>query len=314
MYRIAFVGLGSIGRRHLKNIYQVLQARNIEFEIDALRNSHSELPENIREKICKEYFEVGSLPDHYDIIFITNPTACHYSILRDVIHKGKHFFIEKPIFETDTYDIDTLELNSNNIYYVACPLRYKACLEYVKKEIENGLKVISARAISSSYLPEWRPNTDYRKGYSAIKALGGGVSLDLIHEWDYITYFWGMPEKMINYLGHFSDLEIDSDDLSIYIAKYADKLVEVHLDYVGRKTERRLELLTNEKRIDVDIVENKIYIYENRSINEIVFPTEDSYIKEMQHFLDCIEGKADNTNTLQHANEVLKLILRGQKK
>ena len=73
----------------------------------------------------------------------------------------------------------------------------------------------SARVICSSYLPDWRPGVDYRTVYSAHKALGGGVTIDLIHEWDYLVDLFGVPQKLYNFKGTYSDLEIDSDDLSV---------------------------------------------------------------------------------------------------
>lgn len=36
-----------------------------------------------------------------------------------------------------------------------------------------------------------------------------------------------MPEKLYNFKGTYSDLEIDSDDLSVYIARYPTLLAEV---------------------------------------------------------------------------------------
>lgn len=75
---------------------------------------------------------------------------------------------------------------------------------------------------------------DYRTVYSAHKDMGGGVTIDLIHEWDYLVELFGKPEKMYNFKGTYSHLEIDSDDLSVYIAQYPTLLCEVHLDYFGR--------------------------------------------------------------------------------
>src|SRR5438105_12088896 len=34
--------------------------------------------------------------------------------------------------------------------------------------------------------PFWRPGTDYREGYGARQATGGGIILDSIHEFDYL--------------------------------------------------------------------------------------------------------------------------------
>ena len=54
---------------------------------------------------------------------------------------------------------------------------------------------------------------DYRTVYSAHKAMGGGVTIDLIHEWDYLVELFGVPDKLYNFKGTYSDLEIDSDML-----------------------------------------------------------------------------------------------------
>ena len=48
--------------------------------------------------------------------------------------------------------------------------------------------------------------------------------------WD----LFGMPLETFHFKGTYSDLEIDSDDLSVYIARYENMLAEVHLDYFGR--------------------------------------------------------------------------------
>ena len=76
---------------------------------------------------------------------------------------------------------ERIQLKYGSTYYVACPLRYNAVIQYIKDNIDLQ-DVISVRSISSSYLPDWRPGVDYRKTYSAKKELGGGVSIDLIHE------------------------------------------------------------------------------------------------------------------------------------
>lgn len=73
-------------------------------------------------------------------------------------------------------------------------MRYTAIIQYIKQHLDMS-QALSIRCICSTYLPNWHPNEDYRTSYSAHKDLGGGVSIDLIHEWDYITYLLGFPQK-----------------------------------------------------------------------------------------------------------------------
>lgn len=307
--KICMIGLGSIGKRHLKNIVKVLNEKKEIFEIDALRNGNNKLPSEIAEMIHQEYYSYNDLPDDYDVVFITNPTVFHFDTLLKIVKKTKHIFMEKPIFNHTDYKIDDIELRPAGVYYVACPLRHKEIIKYIKKQISAGEHIISARAISSSYLPNWRKGVDYRNVYSARKELGGGVAIDLIHEWDYLTYLFGMPETIYQISGKYSDLEINSEDIAVYIAKYADKVMEIHLDYIGQKLERRLELLTNDTRYDVDLTQNKIEIYHNyEKKEEISFPEEDFYMNEMKYFFECIDGKKKNINTFANAIEVMKLV------
>lgn len=218
--KVLFVGIGSIGTRHLKNLHTVANERGLSLDVTALRSSSRELPAETARLLNRQ---ISALDDTvYDLAFITNPTTLHHKALEDLKGKANFFFIEKPIFEDCIYDLNTLGLNEKNAY-VACPMRY--CGAYMKlKELLKDKKPFSVRIICSSYLPGWRPNTDYRKNYSAIKALGGGVTIDLIHELDYMTDLFGFPEESYNFKGKYSDLEIDSDDLSVYISRYKDKI------------------------------------------------------------------------------------------
>lgn len=306
--KVCFIGLGSIASRHMKNLKDIFGE---EIEIDVLRSGNGKpLDAALQSMIGQVYYAYANLPMDYDVMFITNPTRLHYETLLKVQNHAKHFFIEKPVFETGKEDIASLKLKKDSVYYVACPLRYTNVIQYLKENIDFS-KVYSMRCISSSYLPDWRPGTDYRNTYSAKKELGGGVSIDLIHEWDYICYLAGQPERVNSFIGRKSNLEIDSDDLAVYIAEYPDKFVELHLDYLGRKTIRKIELFMEEDSIEADLIEQKIvFRKENRilDLNE----NRDSYQKkELRHFFAIVEGECANDNTIESACKTL-CITRGE--
>ncbi|WP_342420762.1 Gfo/Idh/MocA family oxidoreductase [Paenibacillus sp. FSL E2-0178] len=310
-YKIAMIGLGSIGTRHLFNIVKVLQERRISYSIDLIRRvTNKEIREDIRSIITHVYTDYSEVPDDYDVIFVTNPTFLHFDTVKSYLSKTKHMFIEKPVFSDSAVPVQELMLNERGIYYIACPLRYTDVIQYVKNEVDLS-KVYSVRAICSSYLPHWRAGVDYRNTYSAHADEGGGVSIDLIHEWDYIVYLFGRPDRVENFRGKVSHLEIDSDDLSVYIAKYKDMMAEVHLDYFGIQTIRELQLFTYEDTVIADIANSRItYLKRNETIS-FAESRNDYQLKEISAFFDVIEGKINNPNDIETAMLTLKIAKDG---
>ena len=302
--KVCFVGLGSIAGRHIRNLRELCMEQAMTLHIDVLRRSSSNLTDH-PDSVDKVYTSRDELPTDYDVIFITNPTEYHADTLISLHENAKHFFIEKPIATPGTVNkLKDFVFRQNSVYYVASPLRYCNVIRYLKEHI-NPKEVYAVRCISSSYLPEWRPGKDYRNTCSAHKELGGGVSIDLIHEWDYLTFLFGIPVKIEQIKGKYSELEIDSEDLAVYIAEYKGMVLELHLDYFGRKTERMIELYMRDDTVKADLVENRISFLksgENVDLGE----DRDAYQKrEMRFFLNEIEAPKKKENGITRAIQVL---------
>ena len=300
--KVCFAGVGSIAGRHIRNLRTVCSDRNIELQIDALRRKQAPV-----DGVDNIYSRFEDVPDDYDAIFITNPTERHLETLKIFHDKGRNFFIEKPAVSTDQLaEAREFQVREDAVYYVAAPLRYNAVIQWIKENIDPG-DVISVRSISSSYLPEWRSGQDYRETYSAHKDMGGGVSIDLIHEWDYLTYLFGWPDKVWSLIGKKSDLEIDSDDYAVYIAEFRDKIAELHLDYFGRKTIREIQLFTKDDTVIGDIAGNKIKFLVNGEEIDFHEERDDFQKRELIHFLEMIGGDTKTKNEFGHGLDVLEL-------
>ncbi len=300
--KVCFVGIGSIAKRHIRNLQAVCNSRGIDLYIDAFRRKKESVDgaDNI-------YDSPEDVPGDYDVIFITNPTDMHLESLKLFHDKGKHFFIEKPVVPlTQIVKAKSFATRNDSVYYVAAPLRYNAVIQWIKNNISPE-DVFSVRSISSSYLPEWRPGQDYRDTYSAHKDMGGGVSIDLIHEWDYLTYLFGPPVQVQAMIGKKSNLEIDSDDFAIYIADYPDKIAELHLDYFGRKTIREIQIFTEAETIIGDIANNQIHFSVTGKTLDFHEERDDYQKRELIHFLEMIERKTDIEDGYHHGIDLLQL-------
>ena len=305
--KIAFVGMGSIGKRHLRNVRRYLTEKEIPCTIDLYRSGDSALESDIQALADRELLlGVGcKIAETYDVVFITNPTALHEETVRRFAPFTGSMFIEKPVFARTNVDLKQMALHSKGIYYVACPLRYHPVIQYVMKHIPLET-VYAARAISSSYLPDWRPNVDYRTCYSAHREMGGGVDIDLIHEWDYLCRMFGPVRQGFSIRNHISGLEIDSVDIAVYIAQAEHTVLELHLDYFGRYPIRTLQLFLPEETISCDLL-NAIVKYE-REGKEISFSADRNAYQadEIRHFFEILDGTRENDSTIEDALRALR--------
>ncbi len=178
--RVAVVGLGSIGRRHLENL-QVLGCEAI-----AVRRSPGS-------------GELGSLEEAAswgaDAVVIATPTAEHAGALRWAVESGMHAYVEKPLAERSDGLDELLERAEREGLVVATGynLRFHPALEAVREAVlERRIgALVNVRAEVGQYLPDWHPGEDIRASYAARADLGGGALLTLSHELDYVRWIAG---------------------------------------------------------------------------------------------------------------------------
>lgn len=304
-YKIAFCGLGSIGRRHLKDTVQYLRDHQCSFQIDAVRSGMGqELDKDLAQYISVQYSYGDTIPQDYDIIFITNPTSMHRESIRQYQDCTKSMFIEKPI--VDDAGCEFTDLPENLICYVACPMRYMKVLQYVKQAVDCNA-AYSVRAICSTYLPNWHPGEDYRQSYSAHETMGGGVEIDLIHEWDYLVWLFGRPDQVKCINRRISELEIDSKDIALYIGSSEKRVYELHLDYFGREEKRVLEIYLPEETLTVDLRKGTIH-FGAKQEDLVLFENRDVYQqREIAHFFDILHGECINDNDIGCAMSTLQI-------
>lgn len=300
--------MGSIGKRHFGNVSDYMTEHGTPFEIDFFRSGKGcSLPEEITAKAgrIRSVSEPLTPGDQYDVVFVTNPTASHYDTVAKFAHHARSFFVEKPVFDRADMDLAALQLPENVVCYVACPLRYHPVIQYVREKIPCK-DAYAVRAISSSYLPDWRPGTDYRQCYSAHKDMGGGVDIDLIHEWDYLAWLFGPVRSGSCLRDQISALEIDSNDIACYLARTDRAVIELHLDYFGRSAIRQLQIFLPEETVTADLLSGEILYH--RSGERIVLDSSRNNFQrsEISHFFDILEGRCDNDNDLPTALQTLQ--------
>lgn len=303
--KILIIGLGSIAHKHIAALKNL--ARNS--EIFALRSNES----NSKVEGVSNCYYLEDVPSDIRFIIISNPTSLHFQTIQKVAHFGVPLFIEKPPIDSLIYisDLRRLIRNLNIPTYTAFNLRFHPVIRWLKDNIEYH-RVIEVNAYCGSFLPDWRPGKDYRKGYSAQKELGGGVHLDLTHEIDYLLWIFGMPVAAKAAKRKLSDLEVDTVDSAKYWLEYETLTVNLTLNYFRRDSKRVVEIITDQTTLECDLLSNKIIdIIKDEVIFEASsFTISDTYLLQMEYFMDCLETKTPPMNSLLESIRTIEVCLK----
>ena len=190
----------------------------------------------------------------FDYFIISNNTDEHgetLDFLNDHVRAETVLLVEKPLLSTQKKKILAQT-------FVGYNLRFHPIISALVEELNNQ-KIYSAQVYAGQYLPDWRPQNDYTKSYSAKKNKGGGVLCDLSHEFDYVHWIFGKFSDPKAIVGKFSNLEIDCEDTSSFLLSTARcPCVTITVNYTDRVKSRRIAIQTDQKSIEVDLVKNTI--------------------------------------------------------
>ena len=316
MTRVLIAGAGSIGRRHLQNLYQ-LGVQDIHL--------YRTRPESLKEAPVSPVFTdlKQALESKPQAVIVSNPTAFHMEIALAAARAGCHLFIEKPLAHSwdGVEELLSMVREKRLVAMVGFDLRFDPGLCRIKRLIEQEqigpLNAIHAQV--GQYLPDWRTGEDYRDGMSAKIAAGGGVILDLIHELDYTSWLFGPIARVACFADKLSSLEIETEDTAAILLKFQSGAIgTVSLDYVQRFPSRTCRIIGELGTILWDYHGQKVDWYQdnNKSWEEFDysgFERNDRFLAEMQHFLACLNGEETPKVDLAVGLSVLKVALAAKR-
>jgi len=318
--------LGSIGRRHIRNIKSI----DPEAQIVVWRRAiGAAIPEDAALSIDKTVTSLEeALATKPDVAFITNPASMHVETGLKLASHDISMMIEKPLSNSMTGVDALLELCEQRrlVLMVGYNLRFYPPLKMMKQEIDAGRigQIMTIRAKVGQYLPDWRPETDYREGVSARAELGGGVVLELSHELDYVRWLAGEVESVSAQLGRVSDLEIDVEDTADINLRFSNGAMgSVHMNMVQKPAARGCRVVGTAGTLLWDWSCHRVSLFDNDSEAWSDLPVwgddgppsdnNDTYIAEAKHFFDCVAGRREAIVCGKHAKKVLEIALAAKR-
>ena len=314
--KILIAGLGSIGRRHLRNLQDIGVGAFV-----LLRSQRATLPDDALAGFPTEQNLSEALERHQpDVVVVSNPTSLHLDIAIPAAAAGCHLLLEKPISDTMEGVATLVDIvNQKNLkVLVGFQFRFHPGLQRIKALLDSGAigGVTAVHAHWGEYLPAWHPWEDYRGGYAARADLGGGVLLTLCHPFDYLRWLVGEVVSVSAMTAQQGGLGIDVEDTANTILRFANgALGFVHLDYIQSPPTHTLQITGQRGRILWDNADGEVHCYRNdtetweTSKMPSGFERNTLFVEEVKHFIGCIENDTPPCVKLTDGVAALELVL-----
>lgn len=295
--KFLIAGLGSIGRRHLRNLKALGQN-----DLILYRTHKATLPDT-------ELIEYPAFTDldlalaqKPDGVIISNPTSLHLSVAIPAAKAGAALLIEKPVSDSliGIRELQTALDETGKPALVGFHFRYHPVLLEIKHLIDSGRlgKALKAHAHWGEYLPGWHPWEDYRFSYAARTDLGGGALNTLSHPIDYIRWLMGEVGSVSADLSNLSSLQLDvEDNVELVFRLQSGSMATIHLDYYQQPPSHTLDIVFEEGKISWDNSTGAARVIDVRNQTEVLiqppegFKRNDMFLAEMDAFVRLCQGE-----------------------
>jgi len=315
--RVLIVGLGSIGKRHLRLAREILPNADIRV---------------LRHQACDSFPEhsngcFSSLKQAIDfapqVAVIANPATFHMEVAQPLARAGVHLLVEKPLSASIDGVAQLLETcrEQKTVLLIGYNLRFLPSLKRFRELLNENVigRVLSIRCEIGQYLPSWRPDIDYRQAVSARREFGGGALLELSHELDYLGWIFGEVEWVKANLSRQSSLEIDVEDTAHLVLGFASApdghqlIGTVNLDFIRHDTTRLCTVIGENGSLRWNGLTGSVEQFEVGAKEwRVIFihqhQRDDSYLAEWLHFLSCITAQETPLITGEDGSKVLHII------
>ena len=317
--KFLIVGLGSMGKRRIRNLKYLKAGEIIGF--DTLEARRKEAEEKYGVKTFDDFDK--AIQDKPDAIIISTPPDLHMRYALLAAKNSKHFFVEASVVDEGMDEVIAECRNKKIVAAPSCTMRFQPSIKKMKELVDK--KAIGNLLLfthhSGQYLPDWHPWEDYRKFYVAKRATGAAreiVAFELV----WVAWVFGEIDTVSCFKGKLSNLEIDIDDAYQIILKFKNKVLgNMLVDVISRVAERTCEIYGEKGNIRWEWGGGvKVYTAEDRQWREYAEKAgtrvegydekikEEPYIEEMETFVKAVRGEIKYPYTLEEDKQILDLL------
>ncbi len=321
--KILIIGLGSMGKRRIRNLHALGYKNIAGFDPRADRCA-----EAVKKYAVAVYVDFAlALKDFEpDTWVISTPPEHHMTYAWDAFARGISCFIEASVVDAERI----LELhhrieNTAILMAPSCTMRYYPGPKKIRELLQAGVigKPLNINYQTGQYLPDWHPWENIADFYVSQRATGGCREI-VPFELTWLNALFGEPVPLACVTSKLTDMNADIDDIYHCLLRYPDNvLASITVEVISRpRATRELRIIGSEGEIVFSADENCVRYIDVRdnawqrfdlgagSVEAGYINPEEPYIEEMRLFMNALtqRDKSIFPNTLLDDYRALKIL------
>jgi len=321
--KFLIVGLGSMGKRRIRNLQHLGAGELLGFDPRADRRAEVEAKYGVR---CVESFEKG-LEWGPGALVISTPPDMHVRYARAAAESGRHFFTEASVVDDGLAELDELVTRAGVVAAPSCTMRFHPSIRAIKSAIDDGSigRVVGLTYHSGQYLPDWHPWEDIADYYVSKRETGGCREI-VPFELTWLTWALGDVRKISCFRGKVSDVPADIDDWYQMLLEFESGVLgHLTVDVVSRVAVRVCRVVGTEGVVEWSWEDKRVRVFrtaDNAWANvaepegirvEGYLLADDMYIAEMDAFVRATRGQAPYPYTIAEDRRMLELLYAAER-
>ena len=321
--KILIVGLGSMGKRRIRNLKHLGVSDIAAYDPRQDRRSEAHAAYGI--DAISDWGAAEALAA--DAWIISTPPDTHMDYALKAVDKGVHFFTEANVTDTRARELIERLNGSGLVGAPSCTMRYYAGPATIKRLVKEGSvgRPLVFTYQAGQYLPDWHPWENYKDFYVSKRETGACREI-VPFELGWLTDIFGPVASLTCLKDKVSDLDADIDDIYHLLLRHESHMVgHLMVDVVARPAVRLFRLNGSEGTIEWDHGANQIRLWqanagswqtlrlEKGTVEEGYLHAEEPYIREMEDFLAAVGGERPWPYSFDDDEKVLDLLVRAER-
>jgi predicted dehydrogenase len=308
--KIGIIGVGRMGTYHAN----VLTTLNNDVEFVGVYDIDSDKSSFIAEKYNIHAFDsMKQLLRNTEGVCIAVPTHLHYEIAKEALLQGVHTLVEKPVAcrVEEAQDLVATAKDRGLVFQVGHVERFKGAVLQLRNIVEDPY-LVEARRLSPWMDKEWDT----------------GVVLDLmVHDIDIVLSLIKGEVTHIDAVGKI--VKSDFEDIASAVLQFENgAIASITSSRLSETRERTMSISQQSAFVNLNFETQDINIYRGSSakffvvsqreidykqeffVERVLVQKENALKEELQHFADCIIGKAEPIITGEDDIKTLQITLK----